>query len=388
MRTMLFSTHLIERRARAIIPSSWELESHVEQGIDALLEATSGFDAISHEDEIAVGDRCIVAKTHAINLAATEVAALCCADECRVERHRLERAIRVAAVENDVEVVTLGALTPGLVRNGLRALRDDRIAVTTGSAFTAYAAVRAALGDQIDSSSSHRFAVLGAFGGVGTPCWQLLTAAAVAGERVGGLTLLHRPGDDALKKTACRLKSIVTRWGTMETRLAPISQGFKRRAARTREPAAIIDCFMAAVDEVVGVQGWTEIAASDDSSALRAVDRILVATNEAGGVKMTVRPHTVLYDIGQPLSFDHDEMKRRGCQVHRAGLVRFPTPMEFSFTDVIGLPKGTSLGCYAEGALLAAFDAEAAPKRATADLVEIARLAEFAERAGVQPTLA
>ena len=362
MRKMLFSTHLLDRRARAILPT-WELDPQVEYGIDALLEAAIGFDGISEEHAIAVDGRRVVCKTHAINLAATEIAALCC-DQCRIERHRLARAIGAAAVGNNVDVVTLGALTPGVVRNGLRTLRGEGgapIVVTTGSAYTAYAAVRAALRDP-SGSSSDRFAVVGAFGGVGASCWQLIAEAAVTGEPVAGLTLLYRPGANALNKTARRLKSIVTRWGG--TGLAPVVDSFERRSSGTREPAAIIDSFASAVDEVIGSPGWTQITASDDSHALRSAKRLLIATNQPGEVELTVSPRTVLYDVGQPLSIDHNEMKRRGCRVHRAGLARWPEPLRFSFTDVAQLPRGTSLGCFAEGLLLTRYDPGAAPQTA------------------------
>ena len=335
-----------------------------------------------------LGDRVIEGRLFALNMTAADIMSA-----SSRERKQALQALSSSAHRYNPDVFGLGAFTSIIAQGGFL-LRELPHTVTTGSSLTAFAAVHAALLSPKIPIPQH-FGVIGANGGVGSLCWQMLICSAATSHKVGALSLLYNPQNpNALRELANTFKRAAQDWLQRDGRrpedelLLEVARVFKLRlnTMADKTPQAIVSSFVRAVAKLLG-EGFLTVCASDETKQLRRLDRVLVATNRVDGVKELheIRSGAALYDIGYPLSFDPEAMATEGKNSFSAGLVNCPGPWEFGRSNIAGVPAGMSLGCFAETMTLAATDPLAAPRSASIKLSEAQRVGELALSVGFEP---
>ena len=359
------------------------------RSVNELIAITRGSSAECHRIEpFLLGDSIVEGRLFALNMTAADIMGASARDKSLALK-----ALSNSAYQYSPDVFGLGAFT-SIVAQGGFLLRELPHTVTTGSSLTAVAAVSSALSTPRITQGQH-FGVIGANGGVGTLCWQLLVCAAATSDKVAALSLFYNPDNpNAIREMSNTLKRAVADWlrrdglQPEDELLLEVARAFKLRCSTKSgsNPARTVAAFEWAVAKSLGA-GFLSVCASDDASQLNKLDRVLVATNRVDGIKelRETRSGAFLYDIGYPLSIDPDVMAMEGKNTYSAGLVQCPGPWEFGRSNIAGVPAGMSLGCFAETMTLAATDPGAAPRSASIKLREAQRVGELAMSVGFTP---
>lgn len=386
---------------------AWSFTSSMPQDVDAFgaearssyLErghvigaVSSGFAATCLDiPEFRLGDTLIDGRLFGINLTADQMINL----NAR-QRASLQATMATSAEDYGADVMGLGAFTSIITNPSLRRLTTGAV-VTPGSSLTAYTAVEAALNDP-PLTSPASFGVIGANGSVGGLCVQMLILAALRGQGVDRVVLLFNPKNaDARRSLAKSLRRWTKAWAVAETPagddpfawtgLRAVAEIFQVKS-QGADLMALPDLFAQAVAQVLG-RPLIDLAPSDSAEALAGIDRLLLATNATGdlGVLFACRAGAYIYDIGMPASVSKDWASKAPVTVRSAGLARLPGDWQFGHGNIVNLPRGVSLGCFAETITLAATDPTAAPSGPAIALDQACRIGALARMVGIEPTL-
>ena len=359
--------------------------------VTELSKIVSGFAAECYElPEMDFDGTNVGGRLFGINLTADQMLA-----QTPVERARTLGIIAKSATEYQADVVGLGAFTSIISRGGFL-LRKLDAAVTAGSSLTAVSAVEAAMSKPALVTPAH-FGVVGANGGVGMLCWQMLLLAATKTANISSIGLFYNPHNPlALAELAKSVKRCVSGWqhlpqcalGSVEINALCEVQTLAKPYFSMSDPRQALAGFAAAIAEVLG-KDLIVISPSNDAAALRRVDRFLLATNSTQNLDSLYlhANNALLYDIGMPATVDPAMLKSSGSTSVTAGLVRASTPWEFGRGNIVDLPPGVMLGCFGETLTLAATDPGAAPAGALIRLDEAMRVGELARSIGFAPTV-
>ena len=351
-----------------------------------------GFSATFLEiPEFQLGDTLIEGTLFGINFTAEQMLGL-----PLPKRQHLQNLMAESAETFGADVMGLGAFTSIIASPRFRRLKSGAV-VTPGSSLTAFASVEAALSDP-PLTTSATFGVLGANGSVGGLCVQMLILAAFSGKAVDRIMLLLNPENpDAKDNLDKLLRRWIKSWSCMEPprNADPVGwQGLKavaevfNKECNCVAASAVTDLFSEAIAKVLG-RSLIEICFSDDPASLNQIDRLLIATNAVSSLdELRACRHGVqIYDIGMPSSVPRDLADLISLNVHTAGLVQLPGDWEFGHGNIVGLPPGISLGCFAETITLAATDPQVAPTGPFIGLNEAYHIGMLAQSAGLHPTL-
>ncbi len=366
-----------------------------EERVGTLSDIASGFGAECYSmPELEFDGTIISGRLYAINLTAEQMLGL-----SPLERRKTVALIAESSTRYGADVIGLGAFTSVIAQGGFL-LRGLDATVTAGSSLTAYSAVHQSL-ENPPLAYAENFGVVGASGSVGALCWQMLILAVAEGASVRSLSLLYNPANPrALGELSKTVTRSLRSWTAMSASvgasapavglLGAIAAAFERgceRASRV-SPEATLAAFSAAVAEVLG-RNLICICSSDDHTALGGIDRFLLATNSPHGLESlyTGARDARLYDIGMPASVDGARMALNGCETYTAGLIAASKPRTLGHGNMVDLPDGTLLGCFAETLTLAATDSTAAPAGAVIKLAEALRVGELAASIDLSPTV-
>lgn len=311
------------------------------------------------------------------------------------DRKTMLNTLAASASAYQPDVFGLGAHTSILAQGGFL-LRNDAPAVTAGSALTAFAAVRAVMSMPSPERPQH-VGVIGANGSVGALLWQLLLACEEFDD-ISRVTLFANPNNPrALQELGKTMHRTVNDWHRSQEaavnnprRLARISEAYKAALSdlETGDANRNVTAFTRAVNEVLGPDAF-RVEVGYDGAALQSVDRALVATNLAEGLDALdmLAPGARVYDLGYPRTVDTERMRAGGRDVVSTGLMACPEDWEFGTGNLVGLPPGVLLACFAETITLAATDVTAAPSPGVITTADAERIGALARRVGLWPTI-
>jgi acetylornithine/succinyldiaminopimelate/putrescine aminotransferase/predicted amino acid dehydrogenase len=343
--------------------------------------------------DLTLGDVRLEGRLYGVNLTASQMMELSAR-----ERQKIQKSMVNSAMDYGAHVMGLGGFTSIVTHPGLRRL-DTGASVTSGSSLTAYAAVHAALNEP-DLKQPEHFGIVGANGSVGGLCAQMLIRAAVVNRRIDRLTLFFNPHNpNGRRNLAKSLLRSIDSWqlsaaGALEDRagwqaLREIAQVFSALDVAggvqrlDRAPAQLDH----AIAQVLG-RSLLDIRPFDDWASLKKVDRLLLATNSTTELSALhhCRDGAKLYDIGMPASVSVEIRQDRALHIVTAGVVRGPHGWTFGRGNMVELPPGVMLGCFAETMTLAATDPAAAPVGVSITLAEAERIGALARSVGLLPT--
>lgn len=343
-------------------------------------------------DDLELGDARLQGRLFGINLTAEQMAGL----NAR-ERMGLQGAMAKSAMEFGAEVMGLGAFTSIISHPGFRRLPNGA-SITAGSSLTAYAAVNAAVNTP-KLQKFTRFGVVGATGSIGALCVQLMLLEAVQNRLIDKVTLFSNPAN---AKANLALSKAFRRWVKAWLAVDPTTTNSPAAWKGLQDIAAVFEAFAAdcpaiealpevmqrAVTQVIG-RPLFEFTTSDDLAAIAGTDRLLLATNttqELTGLD-ACKAGTQLYDIGMPSSVSADWISKSPVTVRTAGIVQGPQARSFGHGNIVGLPPGMMLGCFAETITLAATDPDAAPSGPSISLDQAQRIGALALSVGLEPVV-
>jgi len=343
-------------------------------------------------DDLEIGDARLTGRLFGINLTADQMAAL-----STRQRTGVQNVMAKSALQYGAEVMGLGAFTSIISNPGFRRLPSGAV-VTPGSSLTAFAAVQAALKTPALTSAT-RFGVVGAAGSIGALCVQMLLLAAIRDSRVDRITLFSNPANAA---AGTALAKAFRRWTKAWAEVDPeqtddpvawrglleIARRFMKLTTETSQMDTYTELMQRAVTDVIGRQVF-EFATSDDLSEMARIDRLLLATNATRELSSldACKPGAQLYDIGMPSSVSADWIAKSPVTVRTAGIVEGPHQRAFGHGNIVGLPPGLMLGCFAETLTLSATEPQAAPAGPSISLEQAERIGALALSVGITPTV-
>jgi acetylornithine/succinyldiaminopimelate/putrescine aminotransferase/predicted amino acid dehydrogenase len=383
-----FLNSLPEDRDETADASAKYLERHHQLG-----QLFSGFATPCLEiNDLKLGGRSLRGQLFGINLTAAQMLHLSAR-----QRKSLQGIMEKSAVTYGADVMGLGAFTSIIASPGFRRMSNGA-SVTAGSSLTAFAAVQAALRTP-EMTGPQRFGVVGANGSVGGLCVQMLLLAALKGHHVDSVVLFSNPENPQAQLS---LAKSIRRWAQAWSRVDPITTddpaAWRRLveiARLLREPAgsvtnvAVLPEKLQRIVSAVFGRPFFQFTKSDDLTALASVDRLLLATNSTNELEglNACKSDAILFDIGMPSSVSAAWISSAPCTVHTAGIVKGPEAYKFGHGNIVGLPPGMMLGCFAETITLAATNPAAAPIGPATSLFEAESIGQLALSVGLEPTV-
>lgn len=343
-------------------------------------------------EDLELGDARLQGRLFGINLTAEQMIGL----DAR-ERMGLQSIMAKSAMQFGAEVMGLGAFTSIISHPGFRRLENGAV-ITAGSSLTAFAAVKAAVRTPALSRPA-RFGVVGATGSIGALCVQMLLLAAITERKIDRITLFSNPANE---KAQLALSKSFRRWAKAWSDVDPdqtsdpvawrgiaeIARLFNMLSAKCTDMEALPELMQRAVAQVLG-RPLFEFTTSDDLAEIARIDRLLLATNSTRELQSldACKVGAQLYDIGMPSSVSAEWIAKSPVDVCTAGIVQGPHARAFGHGNIVGLPAGMMLGCFAETITLAATQPEAAPSGPSISLDQAERIGALALSIGLEPVV-